>query len=127
MANQIRCRCGCANPATFTSNGCSFATRPCRQRFYRHTVRAARNGDATAQAFVTSQGWNVDANIGGGAAKPKAAQAPQMAQTPPPPAPARAVSRASKIPKACSEFLATRCKSLKLAAKVLGITPKPPL
>jgi hypothetical protein len=35
--------------------------------------------------------------------------------------------RAPKIPKTFSDFLATRCKSLALAAKVLGIKPKPPL
>jgi hypothetical protein len=37
------------------------------------------------------------------------------------------VKPAPKIPKTFSDFLATRCKSLALAAKVLGIKPKPPL
>jgi len=39
----------------------------------------------------------------------------------------RAAKPAPKIPKTFSDFLATRCKSLSLAAKVLGIKPKPPL
>jgi hypothetical protein len=47
--------------------------------------------------------------------------------TPPVRPPKSSANRAPKIQKTFSDFLATRCKSLALAAKVLGIKPKPPL
>src|SRR5262245_38182149 len=87
------CRCGRGKPATFTSGGESFAANPCRQRFYRRTIKAARNGDPAAQAYVSKQGWNIHANIGGKASSksnpnpaPKSAQkstsAPKQARAP---------------------------------------------
>jgi hypothetical protein len=66
MPNQNQCRCGCGNPVTFISNGDSFATRPCRQRFYRATVRSARSGNADALETIRMRGWNMEANLGGG-------------------------------------------------------------
>ena len=124
-AQSQQCRCGCGNAATFTSGGESFFARPCRQRFYRHTIRAAKNGDVQAQAYVKNQGWNIDANIGGRtkSAAPKPAAPKPVA---PKPAAARRVAK-PRIPKIFADFLAGRCKSVALAAKVLGITPKPPL
>lgn len=46
--------------------GMRFASRPCRQRFYRHTIQNARSGNAAALAIIGEQGWNISANIGGG-------------------------------------------------------------
>ncbi len=60
------CRCGCGVASTFVSNGDHFATRPCRQRYYRSTVRMARQGNAVAPEIIRMRGWNQDANIGGG-------------------------------------------------------------
>lgn len=61
-----RCDCGCTLPASLVIRGDHFARPSCRQRFYRHTVLSARNGDAAALATVTARGWNINANIGGG-------------------------------------------------------------
>jgi Putative amidoligase enzyme len=65
-STTTQCQCGCGNAALFTSNGYSFATRPCRQRFYRQTIRAARDGNAAAVALASALRWNINANIGGG-------------------------------------------------------------
>ena len=62
------CRCGCGKPATFESNGDQFAVNSCRQRFYRATIKAARDGDQAALAVVSARGWDLQANITGSGA-----------------------------------------------------------
>jgi hypothetical protein len=126
-------------------------------RFYRETIALARLGDPASIKIVRDRGWNSFARVGtvktrlgvvtnrdkgvapkhGAAPTPKPA-APQKhhhrasprskpAAPPPPPAPAPRVAKRRKIARPFSDFLASNCKSLKLAAKVLGVTPRPPL
>lgn len=81
---------------------------------------------SAAQAYAKTQGWNANPKVPRHSSNKKSRSA----------SPLKAANRnvraprvkpAPKISKTFSDFLATRCKSLALAAKVLGITPKPPL
>jgi hypothetical protein len=72
---------------------------------------------SAAEAYAKAQGWNTNA-------KPRPANSPKAANRN---ASAPRVNRVPKIPKNFADFLASRCKNLALAAKVLGIAPKPPL
>ena len=117
------CSCGCGKPATIKPNAAShrlphlyWFSSACRTRFYNATLNAARRGDAAATKLAQSRGW-----LNGSKKKPAA---PNVTPTANVPAPKRVTV---KLPKSIAEFLASQCKSLPLAALVLGITPRPPL
>lgn len=92
--------------------------------FYIRTRAEARRGNQQAIARLIAAGRKI----------PGFRNAAHSSSTPPPrvvtPQAAPRVARVAKprhVPVQFTQFLDGRCKDLKLAAKILGVTPRPPL
>ena len=91
--------------------------------FYIRTRAEARRGNQQAIARLIAAGRKIPGFR---------AAAHSSSTPPPPPVAAPKTARVAKtarvrVPVLFTQFLDGRCKDLKLAAKILGVTPRPPL